>query len=190
MKRLQVLLVDNNDSFTYNIVDAFRKIRGDQLKVVRSNSILKSHLEKADRIIISPGPGLPSEFPVLHTIIEFCKNNDTPLLGICLGHQAIGEFFGGEIMQMEEPFHGRREKCFIDTQTPLFQGLPKCIEVGLYHSWKVNSLPQEIRQTGVSSTGIIMAIQHKQHEIFGIQFHPESFITQKGDRILSNFIAL
>lgn len=190
MKRKQILLIDNNDSFTYNIVEALRKIKDCQLKVVKSSVIKQKQLEEADKVILSPGPGLPSEIPALHSIIQFCKDFDIPLLGICLGHQAIGEFFGGEIKQMETPLHGRREKCRVDIQTALFQGLPKEIEVGLYHSWKVSSLSDEMRQIGLSSTEIIMAIQHKRYKIYGIQFHPESFITKKGDRILSNFIAL
>lgn len=187
---MRILLIDNNDSFTYNIVELLRSLDDVLYGVLPSNGLNIAVLEDYSHIIISPGPMTPSDFPELRDVISYCEKLDKPLLGICLGHQAICEYFGGRLVQMDTIVHGHRERIAIDNRSSIYRYLPDRIEVGLYHSWKIDhlNLPDELAVTGMSREDCLMSVQHKNKQIFGIQFHPESFLTAKGRQILENFV--
>ena len=191
MKNTKILLLDNNDSFTYNIVDYFRKIENIHLKVVRTNEVKINEIKYFDKIIISPGPGLPTDFPVIFDVLEKYHTSKY-ILGICLGHQAIGEFFAAKIINIFPVVHGQAYPINIIKRSPIFKNLPKSFKVGLYHSWAIDTegFPDEIEITAVSENNIIMSIASKKFSVFGIQFHPESYLTEHGFRILKNFVDL
>ena len=186
-----ILLIDNNDSFTYNIVDYLRRMSDVKFKVIKSHNIILNEISGFDKIIISPGPGLPKDFPQLSNIFTHfleCK----PILGICLGHQALVEFLGGSLMQLHPVIHGQAHALKILKEDIIFNGIPGVSRVGLYHSWAVNekTLPEKLDILAVSEQGIIMAIKHKEYPVYGVQFHPESHITDHGFTLLKNFIEL
>lgn len=187
-----ILLIDNNDSFTYNIIDLLRKLDCANFQVVRSASLTVDQLDAFSHLIISPGPGLPGDFPVLREVIAYAEAQSVPLLGVCLGHQAVCEYFGGEMIQLEEVIHGRQSEVRIDNKATLHQGLPANVVVARYHSWAIarSTLPSKILVTGVSEEGCLMSIQHDSLPIFSVQYHPESFLTNYGDRLIHNFIQL
>ena len=187
---MKVLIVDNNDSFTYNIVDIIRNIGAVDYRVVLSNELEIETVSQYNNIIISPGPMKPIDFPVLYEVISYCCQSNKPLLGICLGHQAICEYFGGELIQLKEVVHGQKKLIEIDNHSPIYSNLPSKIEVGLYHSWVVknNSLNDCLRMTGITDDQSLMSVQHYKGNIFGTQFHPESFMTTSGKQILENFL--
>jgi len=189
---LKLLLVDNNDSFTYNVVDLLRRIAGCKYEVVPSGSVQIEQLPDFDKIIISPGPGTSSDFPVLKEIITYCIKSETALLGICLGHQAICEYFGGHLVQMPFPVHGQRRICRKENESLLFSNLPDEFEVGLYHSWKIDEtgLPSDLIICGKSNDLVILSVRHKDLPIFGVQFHPESFMTKPGKQIFENYLSI
>lgn len=189
---LRVLLVDNNDSFTYNIVNILRALPGVELDVVKAAHLHPGRLHEYAKLIISPGPGTPDDFPVLDAVIRHSLGTGTALLGICLGHQAICRHFGAELVRMERPVHGQRQLCLrTGTDEALFRGLPQQLEVGLYHSWAVRpeSLPACLRATGRTAANVLMAVSHRDRPIHGVQFHPESFLTPHGRRMLENFLS-
>lgn len=187
---MSVLLIDNNDSFTYNIVEAIRSVCSDKWQIVRSEALDIGMLDRFSHIVISPGPMTPSDFPILSDVICRCCDHNKPLLGVCLGHQAIGEYFGARLVQMPSVVHGQRRRIKIDSTSLIYKGLSDVIEVGLYHSWAIDytSLPDTLQATGETAEQCLMSLQHKDKHIYGIQFHPESFMTPDGSRILSNFI--
>ncbi len=189
---MHVLLIDNNDSFTYNIVELLRGLDGAAYNVLPSKGLEMSVLEDYSHIIISPGPMTPSDFPELNGVIAFCVERDKPLLGICLGHQAICEYFGGRLIRMDTIVHGHKESIEIDNHSSIYNDLPDRIDVGLYHSWKIDhhDLPGQLMITGMSREDCLMSVQHKSKMIFGIQFHPESFLTVRGRQIMENFTNL
>jgi anthranilate synthase/aminodeoxychorismate synthase-like glutamine amidotransferase len=191
MKNTKVLLLDNNDSFTYTIVDYVRKIGNTVLKVIKTQDAKVNSLGDFDKIIISPGPGLPINFPTIFDVLDKYYLSKK-ILGICLGHQAIGEFFSAKIINISPVIHGQSHKIKIIKPSPLFKNLPYTFEVGLYHSWAldINRFPEELEITSESENNIIMSIASKKHELYGIQFHPESYITQHGFQILKNFVEL
>jgi len=187
----KILLIDNNDSFTYNIVDYLRRMDGIEFKVIKSHAIVLDKISEFDKIIISPGPGLPKDFPrLLNVFTRFleCK----PILGICLGHQALVEYLGGSLMQLHPVIHGQAHALKILKNDMIFNEIPGVSRVGLYHSWAVNEkdLPENLEVLAVSEQGVIMAIKHKDYPVYGVQFHPESHITDHGYTLLSNFIEL
>ncbi len=187
----KVLLIDNNDSFTYNIVDYLRRMIDIKFKVIKSHKIILNEINGFDKIIISPGPGLPKDFPQLFNIFTHfleCK----PILGICLGHQALVEFLGGSLMQLHPVIHGQAHALEILKEDIIFNDIPCVSRVGLYHSWAVNekTFPEKLEILAVSEQGIIMAIKHKEYAVYGVQFHPESHITDHGFTLLKNFIEL
>lgn len=188
--QIKVLLIDNNDSFTYNIVDALRKIKGITLDVVLAGNLKVKDFDDYDRMIISPGPGLPSDFPILEAAIAHCVREVKPLLGVCLGHQAICQYFGGDLRQLDTVIHGQQETINIDPTTEKYEGLPPQIKVGLYHSWYIDytTLPECLQATGLTSANRLMSVVHRDYNIQGIQYHPESFLTPEGDQILRNFL--
>lgn len=184
------LLLDNNDSFTYNIVDLLRSIPGWHFEVLKSEALAVDVLLKNDKLIISPGPGLPQDFPGIATCIEHAIGTRKPLLGICLGHQALCQFFGAKLSRLGHPVHGQQKQIAILSSAALFRGLPPAIQVGLYHSWQIDagSLPDCLAATGTSIDGKLMAVQHRSLPFHGVQFHPESFLTTHGKQIIQNFL--
>ncbi len=190
---MKLLVFDNYDSFTYNIMHALRDL-GVNPDVVRNDRITPEECAAYDKIVISPGPGIPSEAGVLLPMIKHCSSlpSPIPMLGVCLGHQAIAESFGGSLYNLPEVYHGISTPADIIADSPLFNGLGKKVDVGRYHSWAVDkeSLPDCLEVTAVDSEGIIMALQHKVLPVYGVQFHPESILTPQGMTIIENWLKL
>lgn len=186
---MKVLVIDNYDSFTYNLVHALKKFDGVEVDVVRNDQVGMEEPQKYDKIVFSPGPGIPSEAGKMPELIRFYAGKK-PMLGVCLGHQAIGESFGGCISNMNQVLHGIATPITITHPNYLFEGLPPCFEAGRYHSWIVDStpLPDCLIVTSRDAEGRIMSISHKEFDIQGVQFHPESVLTPLGERILENWV--
>ncbi len=182
---MHVLLVDFYDSFTYNIQHYLVNI-GCKVDVIREDELDVSSVYDYDCVVLSPGPGLPSEKKNMFSIISLCRNS-LPILGICLGMQAISEVLGGVLVNQNEVMHGRKVEVDILKKGVLFKDFPEKINVGLYHSWKVEGLEDQFI-TAKSTTGVIMAIESIDEYLFGVQFHPESILTEHGEQVLANFI--
>ena len=182
---MHVLLVDFYDSFTYNIQHYLVNI-GCKVDVIREDELDVSSVYDYDCVVLSPGPGLPSEKKNMFSIISLCRNS-LPILGICLGMQAISEVLGGVLVNQNEVMHGRKVEVDILKKGVLFKDFPEKINVGLYHSWKVEGLEEQFI-TAKSATGVIMAIESSDEYLFGVQFHPESILTEHGELVLTNFI--
>ena len=191
MKRpLRVVVIDNYDSFTYNLVHLVRHL-GATVTVYRNDQFALADLEDFDKIILSPGPGVPAEAGLLLDVIRTYAGRK-PILGVCLGHQAIGEVFGGSLTNLSEVFHGVATEGTQLQNDPIFAGLPRRITMGRYHSWVVDrdTLPPCLEVTAESDEGYIMALSHRDYDIHGIQFHPESVLTPQGGTIVNNWLAL
>jgi anthranilate synthase component 2 len=190
MKR--ILVIDNYDSFTYNLVQYIERITGIPPKVFRNDKINLAEVGQYDKILLSPGPGIPVEAGIcLEVIRKYAPEKS--ILGICLGHQAIGEAFGGNLMNLKQVYHGLATLVTItDRSEPLFKGLPEKITAGRYHSWVVTreNLPAGLTITCVDESGIIMGISHKQYDVRGVQFHPESVLTEYGMDIIRNWLSM
>lgn len=184
----KIVVIDNYDSFTYNLVHLVKEL-GAEVDVMRNDQFQLNDLEPYDKIILSPGPGIPSEAGLLMDVIKTYQGKK-PMLGVCLGHQAIGEVFGAKLENLSEVYHGVATPVTLKEDDPLFAGLPKRIEVGRYHSWVVSKegFPDCLEITAVSDEGQIMALRHKELNIFGIQFHPESVLTPDGKIIMKNWL--
>lgn len=187
---MKIVIIDNYDSFTYNLSHLVKELGAD-VTVVRNDQFNMDDIAVYDKIIFSPGPGIPSEAGLLLDVIKTYAGKKS-MLGVCLGHQAIGEVFGGKLENLSEVFHGVATPCHITAKDSIFQGLPTCITIGRYHSWVVsrNGLPDCLEITAESEEGQIMALRHRQYDIHGIQFHPESVLTPEGKTIIKNFIDL
>ena len=185
---MRTIIIDNYDSFTYNLYHLLRAL-GVDTDVVRNDKFELSQLAVYDKILLSPGPGIPEESGLLLDVIKAYAGKK-PILGICLGHQAIGQHFGGSLTNLDEVFHGIASKVELMGDDYVFEGLEKTIEVGRYHSWVVDrqDLPECLEVTAVSEEGQIMAMRHKSLDIRGIQFHPESVLTPEGETIIHNWI--
>jgi anthranilate synthase component 2 len=187
---LSILVIDNYDSFTYNLVHAIKKISGLPVDVFRNDEISLEEIEKYDKIVLSPGPGLPEESGLLSEIIKKYAPKKS-MLGVCLGHQAIGEAFGGKLFNMNRVFHGVATPVKL-TGNPsvLFTGLHESFDVGRYHSWIVEkeNLPSCFEITSLDNEGVIMSMRHKEFDVEGVQFHPESVLTPLGEKILENWL--
>jgi len=184
---MKIAIIDNYDSFTYNLSHILKEL-GAQVDTLRNDAFRMDDLEVYDKIVLSPGPGIPSEAGMLLEVIESYAGHK-PILGVCLGHQAIAEVFGGELENLSEVFHGVATDVKLLGNDYLFEGLPEIIEAGRYHSWVVKSpLPSCLEVTAVSGEGQIMALKHRSLDIHGIQFHPESVLTPCGRTILQNFL--
>jgi anthranilate synthase component 2 len=184
----KVLVIDSYDSFTYNLVHYLEDL-GCDVTVKRNDKLTLEEVELFDKIVLSPGPGIPDEAGLLKPIIQKFAATKS-ILGVCLGQQAIGEVFGGKIINLDEVFHGVATKVSIsvDNET-LFKGLDKNIEVGRYHSWVVDpNLPEELEATSFDENGQVMSLRHKVFDVKGVQFHPESVLTPNGKQILENWI--
>jgi anthranilate synthase/aminodeoxychorismate synthase-like glutamine amidotransferase len=198
MKR-KVLVIDNYDSFTYNLVQRLGELGAD-VTVVRNDAVTVDELErkKPERLVLSPGPCTPNEAGIcLATIRRFCgldgskkRVRPVPILGVCLGHQSIGQAFGGRVIRARAPVHGKAEEIVHDKST-LFRGAPRPLFAGRYHSLVVEekSLPKEIVVSARTRDGIVMALRHRKLPVFGVQFHPESILTPDGQTLLENFLA-
>lgn len=188
----KIVVVDNYDSFTYNLVHLINEIIDGEVTVLRNDQFEIEALKAFDYIILSPGPGLPEEAGLLKEVIR--KYGSTKkIFGVCLGLQAIGEVFGGELKNLSKVFHGM--KTFMkqtENTDPIFDGIDQSFEAGRYHSWVINkeSCPDDLLITAVDDEGEIMAARHKELDIYGVQFHPESIMTPDGRKMLFNFLNL
>ena len=187
---MKVVIIDNYDSFTYNLSHLIKSL-GAEVTVVRNDQFELQDLEQFNKIVLSPGPGIPSEAGLLLDVIRTYAGKK-PILGVCLGHQAIGEVFGGKLVNLSDVFHGVATPCHIVADDPIFSGLERDITIGRYHSWVVanEDLPECLEVTAVSDEGQIMALRHKHLNIRGIQFHPESVLTPDGKKMIQNWMFL
>lgn len=185
---MKIVVIDNYDSFVYNIVHLLEKIGVEELHVFKNNHFSLDQIEKYDKIVLSPGPGIPKNAGLMPQLIK--KYSVTkPILGVCLGHQAIAESFGGELYNLEKPLHGVASQLNVTQEDYLFQNIPKTFTIGHYHSWIVNHhLPEELEVIARDASGNIMAIKHTHYDIRGVQFHPESILTEYGIKLLTNWM--
>jgi anthranilate synthase component 2 len=193
---MKILVFDNYDSFTYNLVHVVEKILNQKVDIFRNDKITLDQVNDYDKIILSPGPGIPIEAGLLLPLIQQYAAIKS-ILGVCLGHQAIAEAFGGSLINLKNVFHGiatpiqllKNER---DELPTIFNHLPEQITVGRYHSWVVNEddLHEELTITARDESGLIMALQHKKYDVTGVQFHPESVLTPHGEAIIRNWLLL
>ncbi|HRG18396.1 MAG TPA: aminodeoxychorismate/anthranilate synthase component II [Flavobacterium lutivivi] len=186
---MKIAVIDNYDSFTFNLVHYLEKHNA-LVTVFRNDELEIDELQDYDKILLSPGPGLPNEAGVLLKIIE-TYHKTKPILGICLGHQAIAEFFGAKLENQKSVTHGEADEIFkTDENEDLFKNISNPITVGRYHSWIVSNdnFPDELEITSVNNDNQIMSLRHKNYDIKGIQFHPESILTPNGETIIKNWI--
>ena len=200
---MRILVFDNYDSFTYNLVHLVERILHEKVDVHRNDQVPLEKVKEYDKIILSPGPGIPEEAGLLLPLIKEYASSKS-ILGVCLGHQAVGEAFGGKLINLSEVYHGvatpvrlvnresgvGRNNASLITHHALFEGLPEEFEVGRYHSWIVSeeNFPEELEVTARDENNFIMALQHKTYDVQGVQFHPESVLTPKGELILRNWL--
>ncbi len=194
---MKILVFDNYDSFTYNLVHLVEKIIGEKVDVFRNDQIPLENVQIYDKIILSPGPGLPSEAGMLLPLIKQYAASKS-ILGVCLGHQAIGEVFGGRLTNLAKVYHGVASPVKIISQNPrnvsvnadLFSGIPDGFLAGRYHSWVIDpdGFPKSLEVTATDASGHIMALRHKNFDVLGVQFHPESVLTPFGEQIMRNWL--
>ncbi len=185
----EVLVIDNYDSFTYNLVHYLNDL-GCKVTVKRNDQLELSEVEPFPYIVLSPGPGIPDEAGLLKDIIRAYAPSKK-IFGVCLGQQAIGEVFGGKLHNLDVVYHGRATTINIIKDDPIFEGLPKEIEVGRYHSWVVQEdLPEVLEATSVDQNGQLMSLRHKHYDVCAVQFHPESVLTPTGKQILANWLGV
>ena len=186
---MKILVIDNYDSFTFNLVHALKKFEGVSVTVKRNDEVAVGEPDKYDKIVFSPGPGLPSEAGTMLQIIRDYASKK-PMLGVCLGHQAIGESFGGTLQNMHDVLHGIATPVTVVAKSYLFDDIPETFDAGRYHSWIVekDSLPEVLEITSIDKEGRIMSFQHREFDIQGVQFHPESVLTPIGEKILENWV--
>lgn len=196
---MKILVFDNYDSFTYNLVHLVEKITHEKVDVFRNDELPLEKVDIYDKIILSPGPGIPSEAGLLLPLIKEYASKKS-ILGVCLGHQAIGEAFGGSLINLSTVYHGVATDIQLASndgkdndlvKSEIFKGLPDHIEVGRYHSWIISPdlFPEELEITARDENGYIMALQHKQYDVQGVQFHPESVLTPDGEKIMRNWLS-
>lgn len=187
---MKTVIIDNYDSFTYNLSHLVKELGAD-VTVLRNDRFALDDLEAFDKIILSPGPGIPSEAGLLLDVIRTYAGRK-PMLGVCLGHQAIGEVFGARLENLSDVFHGVATEGTQFGNDPIFAGLPRRITMGRYHSWVVSrdGLPDCLEITAESDEGQIMGLRHRRYDIHGIQFHPESVLTTEGRTMVGNWLAL
>lgn len=187
---MSIAMIDNYDSFTYNLVHLVKEL-GAEIEVFRNDQFELPELERFEKIMLSPGPGIPEEAGKLIDVIREYAGKK-PILGICLGEQAIGEFFGGKLVNLSDVFHGVQTPAHIVSSDPIFNDMEKDIVVGRYHSWVVDaeSIPPCLEVTCISDEGQVMALRHRNDDIRGIQFHPESVLTPEGKKMINNWINL
>ena len=198
---MKILVFDNYDSFTYNLVHLVEKITHTKVDVYRNDQLPMEKVNDYDKIILSPGPGIPEEAGLLLPLIKEYASTKS-ILGVCLGHQAIGQAFGGTLINLSTVYHGVATEIVVGNResgvgsqesgvhSPLFMGLPDRIEVGRYHSWIISdeNFPEELEVTARDENNYIMALQHKKYDVQGVQFHPESVLTPMGEAIMRNWL--
>ncbi len=185
---MKIVIIDNYDSFTYNLSHLIKEL-GVEVEVLRNDKFELCELEKYDKIVLSPGPGIPCEAGLLLDVIaEYAPKK--PMLGVCLGEQAIGEVFGCTLTNLSDVFHGVQTPVDIIAEDYIFNSLDKEVNVGRYHSWVVDTenFSNELEITAISKEGYVMALRHKEYDVHGIQFHPESVLTPEGKTMIANFI--
>lgn len=182
----KILVLDNYDSFTYNLVHYIESLNCETV-VFRNDKITLEEVDAYDTIVLSPGPGIPEEAGILLPLIE--KYGPTKkILGVCLGHQAIGQVYGSELYNMGKVVHGKAKNTIILENDIIFDGLPKIFETGRYHSWAIKNISPSLIVTSVDEEEVVMSIKHKTYNIRGVQFHPESVMSPNGMQIIKNWI--
>lgn len=186
---MKILVLDNYDSFTYNLVQMIEQIVGEKVDVFRNDQISLEDIEKYDKIILSPGPGIPEEAGILLDLIKKYAPTKS-IFGVCLGQQAIAEAFGGSLINLKEIYHGVATESKQVKKHKILKNLPETLEVGRYHSWAVNpdDFPEELEITSIDKDGMIMSLKHKNYDVHAVQYHPESILTPNGKQILENFL--
>ncbi len=188
MSGIRPVIIDHRDSFTYNLAESVRKITGYLPEIIDFEQTAVFDLDAFSHIILSPGPGLPQEFSSIRHILRQYENTKK-ILGVCLGHQGIAHYYGGQLEQLAFPVHGQAvDVKVIREEDLLFKDVPLRFKAGYYHSWVVGELPGVLQLTAMDKNGNIAAFSHQTKSVFGIQFHPESFMTEAGIRILQNFL--
>ena len=187
-----ILLIDNYDSFSYNLYQYVGMINPD-IRVIKNDELSMTEIIalKPDHIIVSPGPGRPADAGICEEVIDYFKDK-TPILGVCLGHQAICEVFGGTVTYASTLMHGKSSNVHIANGSPIFRGLPPIIAAGRYHSLSAerSSLPDELLIIAEDDDGEVMAVKHRSYDVYGVQFHPESILTDSGHRMIENFLKI
>ncbi len=187
-----ILLIDNYDSFSYNLYQYVGMINPD-IRVIKNDELSMTEIIalKPDHIIVSPGPGRPADAGICEEVIDYFKDK-TPILGVCLGHQAICEVFGGTVTYASTLMHGKSSNVHIANGSPIFRGLPPIIAAGRYHSLSAerSSLPDELLIIAEDDEGEVMAVKHRSFDVYGVQFHPESILTDSGHRMIENFLKI
>lgn len=184
----KILVIDNYDSFTYNLVHYLEEL-GCEVTVKRNDQLTLEEVDAFEKIVLSPGPGIPDEAGLLKDIISKYATTKS-IFGVCLGQQAIAEVFGGSLINLDQVYHGTATKINVIAADILFEGIPKELEVGRYHSWVVNpDLPEVLVATSVDENGQVMSLRHKEYDVCAVQFHPESVLTPHGKKILENWLS-
>ena len=187
---MKILMIDNYDSFTYNLVQYIEEIVEEKIDVVRNDAITLKEVDAYDIIFLSPGPGVPKDAGIMPELIQQYASTKN-IFGVCLGLQAIGEAFGGELANLEKVYHGVKTIVIrTEDDEPIFQNIEKVFDAGRYHSWVVKreNLPEILEVTAIDEKGIVMGARHKEYNVRGVQFHPESIMTPDGKTMLRNFI--
>ncbi len=190
MNQKKILIIDNYDSFTYNLVQYVKELTDAQVDVYRNDTISLADIDAYDTVIFSPGPGLPEQAGIMIDAIKQYAPQKK-MLGVCLGHQAIGMAFGSKLQNLKKVYHGVQTPVKImDTDDPVFKNIAPETEVGRYHSWVIapTTLSDELKVTAQSEDGQIMAVKHKKYPVWGLQFHPESIMTDEGKKMIQNFL--
>lgn len=188
---MRILVIDNYDSFTYNLVHILRaQGLGDYMRIVRNDNFKLDEVEEFDHILLSPGPGVPKNAGLMPRVIQQYASTKN-ILGVCLGHQAIGEAFGSDLFNLPQVYHGMVTPIEVIQDDEIFKGIPKSFKVCRYHSWVIDkaSVSDDLIITSVAETGNIMSIKHKEYNVRGVQFHPESIMTEHGVQLMKNWIA-
>jgi len=188
----KILVLDNYDSFTYNLVHYIESNPKYEVDVYRNDEITLDEVDNYDTIVLSPGPGLPKDAGIMEDLISRYASSKK-ILGVCLGMQAIGEVFGGSLENLDKVYHGVASPITVlEEKDGLYTGLPQTFEVGRYHSWVVSkdSFPSELKITAEEEHGQIMSITHQDYQVYGVQYHPESILTEHGKQLINNFLAL
>mgnify|MGYP006271011657 CR=1 FL=1 len=186
---MKILVFDNYDSFTYNLVQMIKELTTASVEVYRNDEIALEKVKSYDKILLSPGPGIPSESGLLLPLIkEYAATKS--IFGVCLGQQAIAESFGGSLSNLSKVYHGIATDVQLTSPSTLFEGLPNSFKVGRYHSWVVNEkdLPKELIITSKDEDGFIMSLEHTNYDVKGVQYHPESVLTPNGAKIIENWL--
>lgn len=187
---MKILVIDNYDSFVYNLVHYIKEITGGDVDVYRNDKIALDEVKNYDKILLSPGPGIPEEAGICLDVIKQYAASKS-ILGVCLGHQTIGEAFGGKLTNLDQVYHGVETPIsIIKADEPLFEGIPEIIKVGRYHSWVVSKdgFPAELEITAEDDNGMIMGLNHTKYDVRGVQFHPESVLTKEGMQMMKNWL--